>query len=318
MAITEICTAAWLKERYLYGIDLTDDDGDAYPDSLFSAAIDSAVETLSTDLDIFLKGTKTFTDRLDCSVQDGESYFLMRLSKRPVLEATKLLIRFGSFPAAELPYSWVLVREKLSGQIQVVPGPESSFIIGYQSAFPLVGFGAFQPAPYTPGWFTISYKAGFEEAMTGTVAFSNGSAVLTGTSTKFTEELEEGEHIKLSDGSLKRVTAIDSDTSLTVESAYSGSSTGLTATAYKYPSDILDAIGLFASMLPLDTAGDLIAGAGIASKSISMDGLSTSINTTSSSTNSGYGARVIQYNNRLKFLMPIMRGKYRGMAVGVV
>ena len=43
MAITEIVTAAWLKSNYLYGIDLTDDEGTAYPDSLYSQAIDSAI-----------------------------------------------------------------------------------------------------------------------------------------------------------------------------------------------------------------------------------------------------------------------------------
>lgn len=79
------------------------------------------------------------------------------------------------------------------------------------------------------------------------------------------------------------------------------------------PADIQMAIGLTASILPLDTAGDLIAGAGIASYSISMDGLSQSINTTSSATNSGYGARIISYQKTLASLMPRLRGKYRGL-----
>ena len=54
------------------------------------------------------------------------------------------------------------------------------------------------------------------------------------------------------------------------------------ATNYVYPWDelLLRAIGITASLLLLDTAGDLIVGAGIASKSISIPGLSQSINTT--------------------------------------
>jgi len=74
-----------------------------------------------------------------------------------------------------------------------------------------------------------------------------------------------------------------------------------------------DAIGLIASILPLDTAGDLIAGAGIANSSISLDGLSQTIGTTSSATNSGYGARILSYEKRLKSRMSSLRDYFKGI-----
>ena len=61
----------------------------------------------------------------------------------------------------------------------------------------------------------------------------------------------------------------------------------------KIPNDLLNVLGMLASINVLNIAGDIILGAGIASYSLSLDGLSQSISSTSSATNSGYGARII-------------------------
>jgi hypothetical protein len=125
----------------------------------------------------------------------------------------------------------------------------------YSGSVPFLGISGLYGRPYTPLWFKISYKAGFDGK--GQLADPDGS--------------EE----------------------------------------YPYPNSILDAVGLLSSMLPLDTAGDLIVGAGIASKSISFDGLSTSINTTSSATNAGYGARMISYRKRFENIMKSIKRDWR-------
>lgn len=78
------------------------------------------------------------------------------------------------------------------------------------------------------------------------------------------------------------------------------------------------AIGLVAAMLPLDTAGDLIVGAGIASQSVGFDGLSTSVNTTSSATNAGYGARILSYGKQLKGKVEALKSRYNGIEMGFV
>ena len=81
----------------------------------------------------------------------------------------------------------------------------------------------------------------------------------------------------------------------------------------KVPANIVDLIGMFAAFGPLNIFGDLIAGAGIANISLSMDGLSQSIGTTSSATNSGYGARIIQYQKQIKEQIPMLRRFYKGI-----
>lgn len=83
--------------------------------------------------------------------------------------------------------------------------------------------------------------------------------------------------------------------------------------AANLPADIKDAIGMKAAIQVFNIAGDLIAGAGIANTSISVPGLSQSVGTTSSATNSGYGARIGQYEKQLKALLPNLK-RYYGKA----
>jgi hypothetical protein len=79
------------------------------------------------------------------------------------------------------------------------------------------------------------------------------------------------------------------------------------------PHLIKEIVGMKASMGPLNIAGDLIAGAGIATKSLSLDGLSQSISTTASATNAGYGARILQYNKEIEERMKNLRSYYTGI-----
>lgn len=81
------------------------------------------------------------------------------------------------------------------------------------------------------------------------------------------------------------------------------------------PADILDAVGKLASINIFNQMGDIILGAGIASQSIGIDGLSQSISTTSSATSSGYGSRIIQYLDELKKANPLLKAKYDGMSL---
>lgn len=66
------------------------------------------------------------------------------------------------------------------------------------------------------------------------------------------------------------------------------------------PMDLMNLTGKLATFGPLGIAGDLILGAGISAQSIGVDGLSQSISSTSSATNSGYGSRILQYDREIK------------------
>lgn len=83
------------------------------------------------------------------------------------------------------------------------------------------------------------------------------------------------------------------------------------------PADIRDLIGMKAAFPTLNTAGDLIAGAGIANYSLSVDGLSQSVGTTSSATNSGYGARLIQYDKEIKSRLPMIRKYWKNVQLAM-
>jgi len=83
--------------------------------------------------------------------------------------------------------------------------------------------------------------------------------------------------------------------------------------AGKIPEIIKDLVGQKAAIGVLHIMGDLIAGAGIANKSISLDGVSQSIGTTSSATNAGYGARIINYEKQIKEALEQLRNYYVGI-----
>lgn len=85
----------------------------------------------------------------------------------------------------------------------------------------------------------------------------------------------------------------------------------------RVPEQIMNVVGKFAAINLFHIAGDLILGAGIASFSLGIDGLSQSISSTSSATNAGYGARVINYLNDIKKELPVLKDTYKGIPFDV-
>lgn len=81
----------------------------------------------------------------------------------------------------------------------------------------------------------------------------------------------------------------------------------------KIPYNIVDVVGKEASMGPLNIGGDLLVGAGIAYQSLTMDGLSQMINTTSSATNAGLGARILQYRKDVEDQYKLIIAYYKGV-----
>ena len=64
-------------------------------------------------------------------------------------------------------------------------------------------------------------------------------------------------------------------------------------------------ISMLAATQALIVGGNLVVGAGIASESLSIDGLSQTINTTASAENSAYSATIKEYERKLY-------GKHKG------
>lgn len=86
----------------------------------------------------------------------------------------------------------------------------------------------------------------------------------------------------------------------------------------RVPFDILNVIGKLAAMGLFGIAGDLILGAGIASMSLGIDGLSQSVSSTSSATNSGYGSRVLQYQKEINESLKRLKLRYKSINLTVL
>ena len=238
-----------LKTNYLFGLDLTDDSGTPYPDTLYEHFIRSAVSWLEHRLDIPIAPRSIEDEAHDYFREDYNKYIWMHLKEYPVISVDEVrLVLPGEQVVQVFEPEWVHV-QKESGQLQLVPGAGSagSILLGASGAWIPFIYGGNK---FIPDAFRVDYTAGFEPG--------------------------------------------------------------------RVPPLILDLIGKKASFGPLNIAGDLLGGAGIASQAISVDGLSQSFNTTSSATNAGYGARLIQYGREIKEVLPMLERYYKGLRFTVV
>ena len=348
MPLRDVLTATWLQNRYLVGINLTDDDGVAYPDAIYTQSILNAISTLETELDLTLDGIRHFSeerhDRLD---MDEEGFHFKRLKKRPLRGLTQLQWRYGNFNGVAVPSSWHETMSPMMGDVRVVPSQAS---LDSATVTSLSYFYNNWLHHMTPGWWVYSYLHGYDDrrdsVAIGTFSerfYLNGPMEIepsvAPSSNTYTVTVS-GKLLDLTTDGVNGVGAADTEVLTWVDSdgAYPQFTTKSWALItsvvfaeagaqtptfnirgqYSWPQIFEDAVGLAASLLLLDTAGDLIVGAGIASKSISMDALSQSIATTSSATNSGYGARALAYGKRLKSIMDALNGQLDRREVFVV
>jgi hypothetical protein len=243
-----IITPSEVKRTYLFGVDLTDDDGNEMPDELFKFYIRSAQDWLEKELGGVLLCEKEVTERHDYHRADYQSYSFIKLFRHPVQSVESVGFQFPlSETITNFDPSWYRA-EATNGIVNLLPtqGTFSTILLSQGGNFLPLFYNGLQ---YVPHLFVVKYKAGFKKG--------------------------------------------------------------------QVPPMIRDIIGMKAALGPLNIAGDLIAGAGIASKSISLDGLSQSIGTTSSATNAGYGARIIQYSKQIEEMLGGLKERYQGISMTV-
>lgn len=327
MPLADVLTPAWLKARYLAGLRLTDDEGVEYDDGLYIQTIANGIAAIEDELGLHLGGIqRRQLERHDRTDYDEEGWHFKRLQRRPVRAVTRLQWKFGNFQGASLPTSFIEHTSPLMGDIRVVPSADSieSAALASVSVFYTAGMHHM-----TPGWWTLDYLYGFDDrrraVAVGTFAerfYLHGpltlepstapatgqtfTAVVSGNLLDTTQldgvGAADTETITWSAGERYPQTTAREWSRLTtvVFSATAGTPTFSMEGPLSWPVILEDCVGLVASMLPLDTAGDLLVGAGIASDTTSFDGLSVSKNTTASATNHGLGAKVKNYQDRLK------------------
>lgn len=244
LAIRGILTVSDLKDRYFFGIDLTDPEGKPFTEATFQHYIMTAVRWFETQLDIPIVPT-TFVERHDYYRADWNQYMMLLLDNYPVIRVESFGVQWPGSSRVGYPLEWLNVVPD-SGQITVVPTTGTFMDISVGAHSQLFDSGV----DWVPNVYDVTYSAGFE---------------------------------------IGRV-----------------------------PQDIVDVIGLFASLGPFNVFGDIVAGSGLQSVSLSMDGLSQSVATTNSSTNAGFGARIIQYLKQIKDQLPQLKRRYKRVGGMVV
>lgn len=241
LALRGILSVDEVKHRYFFGIDLTNDQGEKFPDDVWSHYILAAIRAIETELDICVIPTQ-FSEFHDYHRDDYNQFCMLQLDNYPVLSVDTFEVKYPSGQTVvEFPPEWFRL-DPTHGHLQIVAtaGTLSNLIGSGGSWVPTLGFGV----DYLPQLFYVTYTAGFPRG--------------------------------------------------------------------QLPRDIVEVIGALASIGPLNIFGDMLGGAGIASLSLSLDGVSQSVNTTSSPENTGYGARVTAMTKQVKASLATLRRYYHG------
>lgn len=149
-----------VKDNYLFGIDLSDANGNPLPEGLFVHYINSAVDYIQNLLDITISETEFISERHDYIRNDYQNWGFLELEHKPVKEVKGIRLMYGNRPSVEIPLDWVQLN-KLTGQITLFPsaGSANSLIIGQTGLL----FGFQSQWDYAPMLWEVDYVAGIDE-----------------------------------------------------------------------------------------------------------------------------------------------------------
>jgi hypothetical protein len=328
-SIRDIITVDFLKNTSLVGIDLTVDDGSAFPDELFQSAIDAAINTVESELGIVLDH-QDCTERQDAASDQRRSWWGMTLDQKPLKAIEEIKISYGQYPETSVPLAWVNITSDASSQIALIPTSETLGAFNFNNSIPLLidPITNYAYYRYVPAYFKLKYQAGFNYRK-GTASIPVGQTELT---IDLNETLIDTPNFTFTitdDG--RNVVPLIATTARAISTGIGRSSfviklnqagvdgpVILNWQVHTVPQAIIKTISQVAALLPLDIAGNLIAGAGIARQSLSIDGLSQDIATTASATSSGFGATIISYQKQIKDTMDAMKKKYSTVGFGTL
>lgn len=316
--IKDIITVDLLKKSMLTGVSLNDANGDPYPDELFDLAIDSAIAGIEQELEINIDSFSVKGERHDAIAQNRRSWWSMVMDRRPLKSFEKITISYGHYPETSVPLEWVNINSEVGAHISLIPTAAVLGSFNFSNSIPLLidPISNFAYHDRVPSYFKMDYSSGFnfiEGQMTISAGETQSDEILFNETLVdkpnfIFEVLDNGGNIV--DQVCKAINI--SNESFKIELNEAG--IGDVVIGYKIhtvPQTIIKAILYTASFLPLDTAGDLIAGAGIAEFSLSIDDLSQNVRTTSSAENSGYSAKMKSYQSQLKILLKALKAKYQ-------
>lgn len=308
----DILTVDWLKENYLAGIQLTDASGVALPDPIFVESIKAAVRSLEAICSINIMPIKVKSERQDLYITDNQTFWMRGTYKRPLTAISRATLRVGAIEVLNFPMSWLYELDADSGTFCVIPTTDKLEVISHYMVALYAGY-----TPLLPGGMELDYTAG--------ILLLEGSAVVPIGDTTATFPIGQTILTTDYDVSFSLVNPAPADAGIVVSLGAQGNddfdvSLSAAPTApltvrwvmTGMPADMKRVLGLMASLYPLMVAGTTLVGEGIASKSISVDGLSQSITTTANSETLAYGNRMKAHQAEIDKLLPYLRGRYTG------
>lgn len=314
----DILTAAKLKEVYLAGIQLTDASGVALPDAIFEDSIKAAVKHVETVCDIAIVPIKVKSERRDLYSTDRQVFWMRGTYRKPLTAISRLTIRLGSMELLTFPQSWLYELDPDSGSFTVIPSSDNIAILSHH----IIGFYD-RFLPQLPGGMELDYTAGVlllegtavVPAGATTATFPIGQTVLTSDYELYYELVNPG----VADAGIEVSTDVQGNDDFDVSlSAAPAAPLTVRWVLSGMHADLKKLIFLIASIHPLNVAGTTLVGEGIASKSISIDGLSQSITTTANSETLAYGNRVKAHQAEIDKLLPYVRGRYTGPKMALI
>lgn len=321
-SIYDILTTQWVKDTFLPGVDLTDDYGVPFPPQVFQESLRRAVSFIEQTLDIAIDRCEVKGERHDMHDQMAYAFYPLQLYVRPFRKLDKFQYLYGTVQSIDIPLSWLQVTDTLHARCNILPSADQILALSSTVLMPAL----YRPGPFVPAYFAIDYQAGFSVYTQDQVVTANApSAAVT---FAVGETFEKSNYFV--SFALVNPQPIDADiTAVAVQRTTAGfllklsraPANNLTVRwfASEIPDDLRYVLGVYAATLPLTIAGDLVLGAGVASRSLGLDGLSQSINTTKSGPNGGaFKARIKDLLEDADRQMSVLKGVYRSARVTVL
>jgi hypothetical protein len=316
MPITDIVTPDYLRTNLLGSIiPLVARTGQAISDDALWAAIDEAVSQLEAEFGLALTTTR-FRDeglRMRITQFTDETYNLMLALKRPVQSIERLTVNIGNQEWYDLPTEWVYITSAAQGSLQIIP--TSQGVATYRTSASAMMRTWFVRGPYVPGFYNITYRAGFEYLLPGTHVLEAGSDQVTVTGlgdVSLHQVLHSREWVSLG-GSLMRVKSV-TDAGYTVTNVSQVDHDG-EAVALRYDADILSFIAYTALIPILATLGATLYGPGILGTSLRLDGLAQA---KSMNPRGPFAAIIEQYTARAAQAKQAIYAKYAPMNIALI
>lgn len=156
----DVLTVEELKQNFLFGLELMDENGNEMPDSFFEFYIKSAVAYVEQQLDLAITQRTVLNERHDFHKRDYDQYLLFQLLNKPVssVERVAMVLPTNQNIITYDPTWYNLVGE--AGQLQILPGTNSTSVVALGLSgmwWPMTqGITSFLPLV-----FYVDYTTGF-------------------------------------------------------------------------------------------------------------------------------------------------------------